>query len=233
MSGTVATLRELHRLKRHARDLRNEIERTPRLLKAQQNRMVQQEAAAKEAHDHVKRLKVSSLERESLLKQTLGQIAKHERQLNEAGSKKEYDALKVEIAADKEHVKKLEDEILTLLMEIEERTAQLPVADKAVQQAKLDLAEFEKNSQSRLQSLTEQLATAQQSLKEVEETLPEDVRTQYLRLVGARDEDALSAVEGRTCSACYTDITAQNYNDLLAGRLVVCKACGRILYRAE
>ena len=40
----------------------------------------------------------------------------------------------------------------------------------------------------------------------------------------------MSGVQGRTCTACYTEITAQNYNDLLQGNFVICQSCGRMLY---
>src|SRR5262249_29687883 len=159
-----------------------EIERIPRQLRIQQARVAQQEAAAKEAHDSLKRLKVANHEKEVVLKQTQQQIVKHQRQLNEAGSKKEYDALKAEIAADQEKCRQLEDEILNGMMEIDERTARLPESDKAVAQAKVDNAQFEKDQQARQVSLTEQLATAERSLQEVEATLPEDVSVPYRRL---------------------------------------------------
>ena len=94
-------------------------------------------------------------------------------------------------------------------------------------------AEYEQNAKVREASLTEQLAQAQKQLQEVEATLPEDVRPQYQRQVALRGEDALAPVQGRTCVACYTDITAQNFNELLMEQFVVCKSCGRILYLAD
>ena len=66
-----------------------EIDRGPRLLKAQQTKISRQEDAVREAHESLKRLKVTSHEREGELKTTLQQISKHEKQLNEAGSKKD------------------------------------------------------------------------------------------------------------------------------------------------
>ena len=116
------------------------------------------------------------------------------------------------------------------MAEIEERTAQVPELEKAVQQAKVEYGEFEKSSQGRSAGLTEQLNQALQGLKEVESTLPVDIRPQYDRLVGARGEDAMAAVEHRTCMACYTEITAQSYNDLMLSQFVFCKSCGRALY---
>lgn len=230
MAGPATILREIHRLRRHARDLQAEIDRGPRLLKAQQAKVTRQEEAAREAHDTLKRLKMACHEKEGLLKVTLQQIDKHERQLNEAGSKKEYDALKAEIAADKKKCQELEDEILSHMAEIEEGSAQLPEQERAVQQAKIEYAEFEKNSQGRIASLTQQLNEALRGIKEVEATLPADVRPQYDRLVAARGEDAMAAVEHRTCMACYTEITAQSANDLMLSQFVLCKSCGRALY---
>ena len=74
--------------------------------------------------------------------------------------------------------------------------------------------------------LQEQLQAALQQLKEVEATLSEDVLMLYQRQVEGRGEDALSSVQDRNCPACYTAITAQSYNDLLAGRLVTCRCAG-------
>jgi predicted nucleic acid-binding Zn-ribbon protein len=230
MAGPATILREIHRLRRHAKELQSEIERGPRLLRAQQAKITKQEEAVREAHDTLKRLKMTSHDKEGQLKATLQQISKHEKQLNEAGSKKEYDALKTEIAADKKKCQELEDEILGYIGEIEERTAQLPELDKAVQQAKSEYADFERNSQGRITDLTAELNRALAAIKEVESTLPGDVRPQYDRLVGARGEDAMAAVEHRTCMACYTEITAQSYNDLMLSQFVFCKNCGRALY---
>ena len=99
-----------------------------------------------------------------------------------------------------------------------------------MQQAKVEYADFEKSSQGRIQTLTEQLNQTLRAIQEVESALPVDVRPQYDRLVAARGEDAMAPVEHRTCMACYTEITAQSYNDLMLSQFVFCKSCGRVLY---
>jgi predicted nucleic acid-binding Zn-ribbon protein len=230
MAGPAMILREIHRLKRFAKDLQDEIDRGPRLLRGQQTRVARQEELYKGAQDELKRLKVASHEKEVLLKATLQQIDKHERQLNEAGSKKEYDALKAEIASDKRKCSQLEDDILETLTQIDEHTAQLPLSEQAVRQAKAEYAEFEKTSEGRLASLRQQLTETERQITDVEATLPDDIRPNYARLIAARGEDSLAPVENRTCMACYTEITAQNANDLAQGKFVFCKSCGRALY---
>ena len=65
--------------------------------------------------------------------------------------------------------------------------------------------------------------------------LPADYHNKplYDRLVNAKGEDAMSEVLNKVCVACYTEITAQSYNDLIGGKFLLCKSCGRILYLPE
>jgi predicted nucleic acid-binding Zn-ribbon protein len=231
---TLATIfRELHRLRRHAKDLQDQVERGPRILKAHQAKVVKQEEALHEAQEALKRLKVANHEKEVSLKVTHQQIAKYEEQRNKATTRKEYDTLQAEIAAARQTGRKIEDDILEDMAKVEEQAARIPEAEKALQQAKQDYADFERQTQERLVGQREQHAQVLEKIKAVEASLPADVRPVYERQVHARGEEALAAAEGHTCSACYTGITAQQHNDLLSGRLVLCKACGRILYLPE
>lgn len=230
MAGPAAIVRELHRLWRHAKDLQAEIERGPRLLRAQQAKIAKQEDTIREVHEAVKRLKVAMHEKEVSLKARQQQIDKHQMQLNGASSKKEYDALKVEIASDKKACQQLEEEILELLAETEAKTAQIPAVEKAVQAAKAESARIVDDLQTRRNDLVARLSETHEKLKEVEASLSADVRPVYDRLLAGHGEDAMAMVQGRTCAACYTDITAQSYNELMQERFVVCKNCGRMLY---
>jgi len=233
MPGPAAILREIHQLRRHIKNLQDEIERGPLLVKSHQNKVVRQEEQLRDAKDSIQKLKVAQLEKESSLKTKHVQIAKHQKQLNEASAKKEYDALRIEIETDKKASAKLEDEILNCMAEIEAKTAQIPELERAVQRAKQEAAQIVDDIQTRRNRLTEELNSTHQKIAEVEANLTGEVKTQYEPLVALRKEDALAAVQGRTCTACYTDITAQNFNDLRLDQFVVCKSCGRILYLQE
>ena len=63
--------------------------------------------------------------------------------------------------------------------------------------------------------------------------LPRSTWKDYDRQVAARGEDALSLARNNTCTACHSALTEQQRNDLMAGRLVFCKSCGRIVYLAD
>jgi predicted nucleic acid-binding Zn-ribbon protein len=233
MPAPAEIVREIHRLRRAVHTLQTEIDRLPQRLKIEQAKVTRQEDALREGQETIKRLKVTTLEKESNLRTKNQQIAKHEKQLNEATSKKEYDVLRDEIIAEKKSCRDLEDEILEVMEETETWTNKLPELEAAIQRAKEELARFEEGARARHASLAEQLAQAIRDLKAVEVTLPEEHRLVYDRLTAARGDDALSVVQNRTCSACYTEITAQNYHELVLGQFVLCKSCGRILYLPE
>jgi len=233
MAGPAETLREIHRLRRHTKTLQDEIERLPGLLKARQAKVARAEEAVRDAQETLKKLKVVTREKEVTLQTTQQLIAKHEKQRNEATSKKEYDALQAEIAVEKRKCQKIEDDILESIIAADDYAARLPELESTLKRAKEECDEFERTSTERRAGMTEQLNKALAELKEIEVNLPGDVQPLYNRLVTSRGEDGMSAVQGRTCLACYTEITAQMYNDLLTGRFVLCKNCGGLLYLQE
>ena len=76
MAGLQDSLREIHRLRKLARDLQAEIDRIPIQLKARNNLVAKNEASLKDAQDTLKKVKVGVLEKESSLKTSHQSIAR-------------------------------------------------------------------------------------------------------------------------------------------------------------
>lgn len=233
MSVTGQTLKEIHRLRRYAKELTTKIEQAPRQLKAQENNLARLEEGFKQAQEVIKHLKVQIHDKEVSIKSIQGVIKKHTKQFDEAANKKEYDALKVEIENEKKSIIKLEDEILEHMTEVEDKSARLPELEKSLQKARADFAQFQTDQKERVARFTEEKQKTLAALGAVEKDLPDDILVTYMRQINSRGEDALAAVEGRTCVACYTEITAQMLNELGRGMFVPCRSCGRILYLPE
>jgi predicted CXXCH cytochrome family protein len=233
MAGPAVILWEIHRLRTHARDLQSRIDYAPHQLKARQNAALKQEQNLHQAQDAIKKLKVATHEKEVSIKSVQNSIKKYEQQLNDITSKKEYDALKVEIAGAKQSISKLEDEALTLMTEVEDATGQLPMLEAELKKTKAEFAEFERDYQVRLDEWSKRRDEAVKQIAEVEAGLPKDIRPQYERLVKAMGADALSLVENRTCTACHTEITAQQSNNLRMQQFLFCRSCARLLYCKE
>jgi predicted nucleic acid-binding Zn-ribbon protein len=230
MPGPAVTLKELHRLRRHIKDLETKIEQAPKQLGIQQKKLANQEEAFTQAQENVKGLTLQMREKEVSIKATQAQIQKYEKQLDGAANKKEYDTLKAEIAAEKSHIAKLEDEILTALADSEAKAALLPEAEKTVKKAQADFAQWDKDQKDRLQRFADDRAKSLEALKATEATLPEDIRSLYDRHIAAKGLDTLAGVNGRVCSACYTEITSQMLSELKREIFMLCKNCGRMLY---
>jgi predicted nucleic acid-binding Zn-ribbon protein len=230
MSGISDVFREIHRLRRHARDLQQEIDRGPIQLKARRNLVAKAADGFKAAQDELKKLKVTVHDKESSLKGTHTQIAKYEKQLDDVTDKKQYDALKLEIATARAKAQALEDEILGGMSETEERTAKLPEYEKAAAKAKDDLAAFEREQGERLTRLADQLKSTLAELKTAEAKIPEQFVAAYQRMVNAFGADSLAAVENHSCTHCHTHITIQQLHEVETGEYVTCRSCARGLY---
>jgi predicted nucleic acid-binding Zn-ribbon protein len=233
MAGPAVLFREIHRLRRFGRDLQQQLDRIPTLLKAHQARVTRAEEAQRQAKESIRQWKVKATDAEKTLKGKHGDIARFEKQRDQAGSTKEYEALGSEINHAREQCSELENEILAAMEEGENLEATLPGLEKAVQQAREELVKVEQESAPRKASLTAQLNETTAKLQELEAEVPPELRPQYNRTVASLGADGMASVVDRACTSCYTEITALALSQLKEERFVVCRSCGRILYLPE
>ena len=149
MSAPGPILKEIHRHKRHIRDLEAKLDQGPKAHKAHQLKVAQAEEALQNARDGIKQLKVKN-QRQGSFHQ--GGAAKHrETRKDSISNKKEYDALRTEVAAANKLIRQLEDEILDVMSEIEDRTKLIPDSEKILQKCQADAAQFDKEHKDRLE----------------------------------------------------------------------------------
>jgi predicted nucleic acid-binding Zn-ribbon protein len=233
MPGPAAILREIHRLRVFASDLQSRIDLAPKQVKAQQGQIAKREDEFKHGQEAVKKLKIGIHEHEVSIKAEQQLIKKYEHQLNDITSKKEYDALRHEIAAVQEKIRGVEDELLAAMLQVDEEATKLPALDEGIKKAKAEFEEFNRDLQARLADWSKQRDSAISQISTEEAKLPEQVRPMYDRFVKSMGADALATVEGKNCAACYTEMTMQTYHDVLNQQFVQCRNCGRILYGKE
>jgi predicted nucleic acid-binding Zn-ribbon protein len=224
-------LKELHRLRKLIRDAHGEIERAPKVLKAHQTKLANQEKALADAKDALKHRKADVLTGEASIKSLNQSLTKHEKQLDTLTDPRQVEAKQHDIANTKELIAKTEDDVLTAMADVDERTAKLPESEAAVTKAKADFATYEKDSAERLVRLKDEVKSATVALAAEEAKIPAGMRGTYDRLVKAHGADALAVVENQTCTHCRLGVTQQQMSDLLKStEFHTCRTCGRLLY---
>jgi hypothetical protein len=184
----------------------------------------------KKAQDEIKQLKVKIHDREVSVKSTFQQIDKWKKQSEGVGKEKELEALQHEIQQATERVRAFEDEIFEAMTLSEDKAAQLPAIEAITKQVRAEVSQFEKDYDSRLAKWAGEKAAALEELKGVDAQIPDDIKPTYEKLIKTRGADALSKIEVRICTSCYTELTPQNAGEVLRGLFVICKSCGRIVY---
>lgn len=226
-------LRELHRLRKLIRDAQGEIDRGPRVLKAHQTKLANQEKALADARDALKHRKADVLTGEATIKSLNQNLARHEKQLDSLTDPRQIEAKEHDIANTKQLIAKTEDDILTAMTDVDERTAKVPELEAALAKARSDFASYEKEAAERLVRLKDELTVATTALTAEEALIPPAIRGQYDRLVRAHGADAFAPVENQGCSFCRVGITQQGLADLRQGsEFICCRNCGRAQYLA-
>lgn len=223
-------LREIHRLRKFIRDLNSEIERGPRVMKAHQTKLANQEKAVKEAKEDLIKRKAAVRDLENRLRASSDLLVRHQQQLDTLTAPNQVEAKEHDIANTKAIIAQLEDEILTALTEIDERTKQIPELEKQWADGQAQFATYQKEAAIRFESLQVELTQATQNLAQIEASLPAEARSLLTRLVKAYGADALAHAEKGVCSQCHTQLPQQMILDLNSGKLICCHSCGRLLY---
>jgi predicted nucleic acid-binding Zn-ribbon protein len=145
----------------------------------------------------------------------------------------EFQALGHEIERYENEIRKIEDEELELMVQVdkikmdlaEEEETAAAVKESITRQTK-DLETKSTTLQSRLEELTEERA-------EIAGKIDEDLLSLFERLFKSKGDAVVVALEHEVCTGCHMKVTAQTAHRVKAGREIVsCENCGRILYDA-
>lgn len=233
MSVTASALRELHRIHQQLSDLRDRLARGPKQIAARAALVATAEANLAKAQAEVKSARMTVDQKQLLLKTGENKLLDLRGKLNAAGTNREYQALKDQIAADEMAGSVLADEILEAMEKVDENRVLVTQAEAAVAKAKEEQAKVQTTVRGQEESLKAEVTRLEKDLAEAETALPKDFRDAYDRIVRSKGQDAMAQVEGDNCGGCFRQITANMINELSMSRAVFCRSCGRLLYLPE
>jgi predicted nucleic acid-binding Zn-ribbon protein len=227
------TLRTLHRMHRQLADLAEQLAAGPRAVAARTRQVDAAEARKAAAADDVKKARLVADQKQLQLKSAEAKIADLEAKLNACKTNREYQTLRDQIAADRMATKVLEDEIIEALESIDAVKPAVPAAETEITAAKKLLADAEAKVKAESGRLEAEVTRIRADLQAAEKDLVDDVRERYDRVVKQKGADGMSPVDGQTCGGCYQQLTGNMLSDVMLGRIITCRSCGRMLYLPE
>jgi len=233
MAFTATALRELHRIHRQLADLRERLERGPKQVKARATQVAAAEEKLAKAQAETKAARMAVDQKQLLLKSGEAKVLDLKAKLNAASTNREYEALKVQIAADQMAGSVLADEILEAMERVDASKKVIVEAEQVVAKSKEELTRVQGVVRSQEESLKTDIVRLDGELRQAEAALPADVREVYFRVVRSKGDDAMAPLDNDSCGGCSQQLTANMVNDINMARLVFCRTCGRLLYLPE
>ncbi len=228
---------EIHRL-------RVQREEKPRLLAPHEAKLARAKENLEALRAEIKALKLEGLKRESSVKEFDDKIQKLTVQSNMAKKNDEYQAFLKEISGQKADKQRVEDGLLDIYMQVEEKGKLEKVRDGEAKQADAEYGGAKKQNDGEIAELERAISELAARREQLLSGVDKEVLARYERILRAKDDGvALAPVvryesiedEGMVkywgCGGCSVGVPAQDVNVVKQGRdVVACRSCSRILY---
>jgi predicted nucleic acid-binding Zn-ribbon protein len=168
---------------------------------------------------------------EAELSEARERLKKYQTQLRSVQTSREYGAVLNEIDGVEKQVRSIEDRVLRLEEEIETSREELSGREERLPRETEEHEEKIKDWRATQRRINEELAQAEQEIREIEAGIAPRERSEFYRLIEKKGGLAVVPAVNASCSACHVKIRPAALQSLKSGRDVVyCDSCKRILY---
>jgi predicted nucleic acid-binding Zn-ribbon protein len=231
MNSDLKQLIRLQSIDLSIQDLRARVDRFPGISKNLDEKLSAAQAGVEAAKEKTKANQGNRKKFENEISATETKISKYRDQMQAVKTNEEYRALQHEIDHAQNAIRKIEDEILNLMMEAETSQADIKAAEarlkedqEKVNQERKQLAEQNRQDLSALESYLKER-------KELEATVSADLLPRYERVRKHRGGIAVAAARDYVCEVCQVRIRPQVFQEIRKNdQIIPCDACQRILY---
>lgn len=216
----------------------------PRLLASSEAAVAHARELVEGMQAEIKALRVDAAQRELSVKEHDEKISKLENQSLSAKKNDEYQAYQKEISGVKADRARVEDGLLDVLMQVDEKGKLEKLRKEELQQAEAEYAVEKKKLEAEIEALDRQIEAEVSKRAGLTAAVDKERLTLYERVLKAKDDGiALAAAEkyeaiedkGKVtfwqCAGCSIGLNSQDVNILLIGKDIhICRNCSRILY---
>ena len=234
MNADLKQLIRLQTIDLSIQELRARIDKFPNISKALDEKLRSGRAAVSGVQEKAKSNQSSRKKLESEITTIEAKISKYRDQMMSVKTNEEYRALQHEIEHAQQAIRKIEDEILNLMMDAETAQSDLKTAEarlkedqQTVNVERKQLEEGNKRDLSALESYVKER-------KEIEAALSPELISRYERIRKHRGGIGVGPARNEVCEICQVRIRPQVFQEIRRNdQIIACDACQRILYNPE
>ncbi len=225
---------ELQEIDKKIYALKEEAKKIPLEIKSIEEEFALKKEKFNSLEEEKKNLKIKQKDKELELESRGEQIKKHQAQLYQIKTNKEYQAKLQEIESLKADCSVIEEEVIKLMEEIEQ-------IEKSINEEREKLSKEEDEAGKKIEELKGNLKELEEQIKILESQraakvvhIDKSLLSDYQRLLEAKSGLALAEVRDFICQGCNMSIPPQVVNEIKMYKGTVhCGFCARILYIPE
>ena len=228
-------LAEIHHIQRQLSDLNSRLTRGPKMIQVHKNSAERILAQLANVQAEYRQLSQATKFKEEQLAQSEAALNRRKSQMQEAKTNKEFLALKLQVEADEASNGVLADETLLAMDKAEKFAPNIVAVEQELQAANEMLKKTQTIVAEELPTIEADIVQCSARLKDAEQKIPSDFREIYFRLSRSMggEQSMAQIYEQKFCGGCRQLIPINFIAQVLHGKPVTCKSCGRLLYMTE
>lgn len=231
MREELARLIELQTMESAANRVQAKKRDLPVRIQALEDGFKSYSAVVEAEREQLEGLRKRRREKDSQLQAGQDALKRTRERLFEVKTNKEYQSMLKEIEAFEGKNSRLEDEMISLLEELDRLEGALKAGEAELESRRQRFEEEKERLQTELNALAGELNGCIRKGIELKKEIPADLLRKYDQIKSAGRRNAVVAVWKEICDGCHMHIPAQLYNELQkAVTLTTCPNCNRIIY---
>ena len=234
MNSDLKQLIRLQAIDLSIQELRSRVDRFPGISKALDEKLKAAQAALESSKEKAKHNTGQRKKLETEIATIEGKISKYRDQMMAVKTNEEYRALQHEIEHAQSGIRKIEDDILNLMMEAETGQTDVKTAETQLKEDQVKVNEERKQLEEQNKRDLSALESYLKERKEIEAGVSSDLVSRYERVRKHRGGVGVAAARNEVCDICQVRIRRQVYEEVRKNdQIIACDACQRILYNPE
>jgi hypothetical protein len=173
-------------------------------------------------------------EKDAQLQAGQASLKRTRERLFEVKNNKEYQSMLKEIEAFESKNSKIEDEVISLLDELERLEAALKIKEEELAAKRLHYERERKEIEEEMNSLVGELEDCARKIESLKNDIPAEILRKYEQIKGVGRGLAVVSAWKEVCGGCHMSLPPQLYNELQkTTALMTCPNCSRIIYWAN